>query len=70
MGSGEGSIVGNRLTYIMTVIMFKRLRWACHVARMEVCRNAFKILTDRPKGKIPLGRPRCGWEDDIRMDLN
>jgi hypothetical protein len=22
-----------------------------------------------PKGKRPLGRPRCRWEDGIRMDL-
>ena len=23
----------------------------------------------KPEGKIPLGRPRLRWEDDIRMDL-
>jgi hypothetical protein len=23
----------------------------------------------KPKGKRPLGRPRCGWEDDIKMNL-
>jgi hypothetical protein len=22
-----------------------------------------------PEGKSPLGRPRCIWEDGIRMDL-
>ena len=22
-----------------------------------------------PTGKSPLGRPRCRWEDNIRMDL-
>ena len=26
-------------------------------------------LTVTPTGKIPLGRPRCRWEDNIRMDL-
>jgi len=26
-------------------------------------------LVGRPEGKRPLGRPRCRWEDDIRMDL-
>ena len=31
--------------------------------------SAFKILTDKPKGKRPLGRPRHRWEDNIRMDL-
>jgi hypothetical protein len=23
----------------------------------------------RPEGKGPLGRPRCGWEDNIKKDL-
>ena len=23
----------------------------------------------KPKGKRPLGRPRCIWEDNIKMDL-
>ena len=43
-----------------------RLRLAGHVARMEEGRSAFKILTDTPTGKIPLGRPRCRWEDNIK----
>ena len=42
---------------------------ARHIARMEEGRSAFKILTDTPTGKRPLGRPRCRWEDNIRMDL-
>ena len=27
------------------------------------------ILTVKPTGKKPLGRPRRKWEDNIRMDL-
>ena len=27
------------------------------------------MLTGKPTGKGPLGRPRCRWEDNIRMDL-
>jgi len=23
----------------------------------------------KPEGKTPLGRPRCRWEDNIKMDL-
>ena len=46
-----------------------RLRWAEHVARIEEGRNTFKILTGKPTGKRPLGRPRRRWEDNIRMDL-
>ena len=36
---------------------------------MEEGRSAFKILTGKPTGKRPLGRPRRRWEDYIRMDL-
>jgi hypothetical protein len=36
---------------------------------MGQMRNAFKILVGEPEGKSPLGRPRPGREDDIRMDL-
>ena len=34
---------------------------------MEEGRSAFKILTGRPTGKRPLGRPRRRWEDNIRI---
>ena len=51
------------------MIKSRRLRWGGHVARMEEDRTAFKILTDKPAEKSPLGRPRRRWEDNIRMDL-
>ena len=47
------------------MIKSRTLRWV----RIEEGRSAFKILTDKPTGKRPLGRPRCRWEDNIRMDL-
>ena len=54
---------------INRVIKSRRLRWVGHVARLEEGRSAFKILTGKPIGKRPLGRPRRRWEDDIRMNL-
>jgi hypothetical protein len=32
-------------------------------------RNAYRILVGKPDGKRPLGRPRCRWVDNIKMDL-
>ena len=58
-----------RLPDIVGVIKSRRLRGAGHVARREEGRSAFKILTGKPRGKIPLGRLRRRWEDNIRMDL-
>jgi hypothetical protein len=31
--------------------------------------NAYKILVGKPEEKKPLGRPRRGWVDNIKMDL-
>ena len=51
------------------MIKSRRLRWVGYVAKMEEGRSAFKIITGKLTGKRPLGRPRCRWEDNLRMDL-
>ena len=51
------------------MIKSRRLRGAGHVVRMEEGRSALKILTGKPTGKRPLGRPRRRWDGNIRMDL-
>jgi len=40
-----------------------------HVARREERRVVDGVLVGKPEGKRPLGRPRPGWEDNIKMDL-
>jgi hypothetical protein len=32
-------------------------------------RGVYRVLVGKPEGKRPLGRPRCRWEDIIKMDL-
>jgi len=32
-------------------------------------RRTYKVLVGRPEGKRPLGRPRCRWEDNVKVDL-
>jgi hypothetical protein len=32
-------------------------------------RGVHRVLVGKPEGKRPLGRPRCRWEDNIKMDL-
>jgi hypothetical protein len=53
---------------IVRVIKARRMKWAGHVARMEVMRGAYNLLVGRPEGRIPLRRPRRRWEDNIKMD--
>jgi hypothetical protein len=55
--------------YIVWVITSNRMRWAGHVARMGENRVVYMDLVGRLKRKKPLGRTRCRWEDNIKMDL-
>jgi len=54
---------------MVRVLKSRRMRWAGHVARMEERREVYRVLVGKPEGKIPLGRPRRRWDDNIKMDL-
>jgi hypothetical protein len=54
---------------IVRVIKARRMRWAGHVARVWDVRGAYNILVGRPEGRRPLGRPRCRWEDNIKVGV-
>jgi hypothetical protein len=32
-------------------------------------RSVYRVLVGKPEGKRSLGRHRCKWEDNIKMDL-
>jgi hypothetical protein len=32
-------------------------------------RGVYRVLVGKPERKRPLRRPRCRWEDNIKMDL-
>jgi hypothetical protein len=55
---------------ILLVIKSRRMRWAWHVARMGEGRDVYRVLVGKPAGKRPLGRPRCRWKDNIKMDFH
>ena len=54
---------------IVRVIKSRRMSWAGHVARMVESRGVYRVLVGKSEGKRPLGRTRCRWEDNIKMDL-
>jgi hypothetical protein len=54
---------------IIRVIKSRILRWAGNAARMREKLNEYRVLVGKPEGKRPLERPRCRWEDNIKMDL-
>jgi hypothetical protein len=54
---------------IVRTIKSMRMRRAGHVAHRGEGRGVYGVLVGRPKGKRTLGRPRCRWEDNIKLDL-
>jgi hypothetical protein len=36
---------------------------------MGESRDVYRILVGKPEEKRPFGRPRCRWEDNIKMDF-
>jgi hypothetical protein len=57
------------LSSIIRIIKSRRMRWVGHVARMGEKRNVYRLLVGKPERKRPLGRLRCRWIDNIRIDI-
>jgi hypothetical protein len=53
---------------IVGVIKSRRVRWAGNVVCMGERRGVYGVLVGKSEGKRPLGRPRCRWEDSIKMN--
>jgi hypothetical protein len=32
-------------------------------------KEAYKVLVGKTEGRRPLGRPRCKWDDNMKIDL-
>ena len=56
-------------TKIIRVSKSRRMRLAGHVARVGERRGVYRVLMGKTEGKRPLGRPRNGGKDDIKMVL-
>jgi hypothetical protein len=54
---------------IVRVIKSGKLRWVGHMACMVEGRGVYRVLVGRPESQRPLQRPRCRWEDNIKMEL-
>jgi len=40
-----------------------------HVASMGEGKGVYRVLVGRHERRRPLGRPRCRWENNFKMDL-
>jgi hypothetical protein len=54
---------------IIRMIKSKMIKWARHIACMGEKNNSCRILVGKPERERPVGRPKCRWEDNIKMDL-
>jgi len=54
---------------IICVINSRRVRWAGHVARIGERKSVYRVLMGKHEGKMPHGRPRRRWKDNIKMAL-
>jgi hypothetical protein len=51
------------------MIKSRKMMCAGHVARMGEKGNAYRLLVAKPEGMKPLGRPRCRWVENIKIDV-
>jgi len=54
---------------VIWVMKLGRMRWAGHEAHVWKRRGAYSVLVGRCEGKGPLGRLRCRWEDNMKVDV-
>jgi hypothetical protein len=57
------------LGFIFVTVIINKTILKLYVARMGEKGNACRLLAGKREGKRPLGRPRRGWVDNIRMDI-
>jgi hypothetical protein len=51
------------------MIKSRKMRWNERVALMGAVRNEYNVWVLKPEGRGLHGRPRCRWEDNIKMDI-
>jgi hypothetical protein len=54
---------------IIRFIKSQRLKWLGNVERMPKEREVTRIYKWKRFASRPIGRPKIGWEDDVRKDL-
>jgi hypothetical protein len=45
------------------------MRWVGHVEHVGEKKNAYRVLVGEYIGNRSLGRPRCEWDGNVKMDL-
>ena len=54
---------------MFTLLKQRRMRWLCHVVRMDDGRNPKDLYGELVQGKCPTGRPQLQFKDVYKRDL-
>jgi hypothetical protein len=54
---------------IIRMFKSKSIQWAGNIARIGQKMHTYRVLLGKAEGKIPLGKQRRRWEDNIKMDV-
>jgi hypothetical protein len=58
------------MIYTGRVVLLASPQCVRHVNRMRETNNAYRFFVGKPLGKRLFGRPRGGYEDNIKNDLS
>jgi len=59
----------HHILYVSKIrVKSRRMRWAGYITYTGERRGVYRVLVGKPEGKRSLGRPRCRWENNIKMD--
>jgi hypothetical protein len=66
----ESCVVGRFITsHVFRMTKSRGMGLALHVARMREKMSAYRLLIGNFEEKTALGKTRCRWEDNIKIDL-
>jgi 3-oxoacyl-ACP reductase-like protein len=49
--------------------LLAHLQEALYKQQLVFCVRVISVVVGKPEVKRPLGRPKCRWEENIKMDL-
>ena len=77
-GSGNRGVEKTTYRGALWFVLLTKYYWGDQIRKNEsggACgtygerRGAYRVLMGKPEGIRKLGRPRCRWEDNIKVDL-
>jgi hypothetical protein len=59
----------NNVYFQPNIVRVIKASFAGHMTYIGDLRFVYRVLDGKPESRRPLERPRCRWEDNIKLDL-